>query len=131
LTKLGLDEELLSKRLSEISGGQRQRLMLAVLSLLDREVWLLDEPTAALDPIAESNMYNEYDKITQNKSALFISHRLASTKFCDRILFIEQGEILESGTHDELLKQQGKYAEMFEIQREYYKEGGTEDEGTV
>ncbi len=115
----------------QLSGGMVQKLMLARCIYKDAPVLVLDEPTAALDPIAESNMYNEYDKITQNKSALFISHRLASTKFCDRILFIEHGEILESGTHDELLKQQGKYADMFEIQREYYKEGGAEDEGTV
>ena len=91
----------------------------------------MDEPTAALDPIAESDMYQEYDKITKNKSALFISHRLASTKFCDRILFIEQGQILEDGTHEEVLWRDGKYAEMFAIQSEYYKEGGGEAyEGT-
>lgn len=116
----------------QLSGGMVQKLMLARCIYKDAPVLILDEPTAALDPIAESRMYQEYDKITKNKSALFISHRLASTKFCDRILFMEQGRILEDGTHEELLKEKGKYAEMFAVQSEYYKEGGIEDnEGTI
>lgn len=116
----------------QLSGGMVQKLMFARCIYKDAPVLVLDEPAAALDPIAESRMYQEYDKITKNKSALFISHRLASTKFCDRILFIEQGRILENGTHEELLKEKGKYAEMFAVQSEYYKEGGREgNEGTV
>ncbi len=111
----------------QLSGGMVQKLMLARCIYKDAPILVLDEPTAALDPIAESNMYREYDKITKNKSALFISHRLASTKFCDRILFMEQGCILEDGTHEELLGADGKYAEMFAIQSEYYKEGGEEE----
>ncbi len=111
----------------QLSGGMVQKLMLARCIYKDAPILVLDEPTAALDPIAESNMYREYDKITKNKSALFISHRLASTKFCDRILFMEQGCILEDGTHEELLRAEGKYAEMFAIQSEYYKEGGEEE----
>ncbi|MDD6036292.1 MAG: ABC transporter ATP-binding protein [Lachnospiraceae bacterium] len=110
----------------QLSGGMVQKLMLARCIYKDAPILVLDEPTAALDPIAESNMYQEYDKITKNKSALFISHRLASTKFCDRILFMEQGRILENGTHEELLRADGRYAEMFAIQSEYYKEGGEE-----
>ena len=108
----------------QLSGGMVQKLMLARCIYKDAPILILDEPTAALDPIAESNMYQEYNKITKNKSALFISHRLASTKFCDRILFMEQGCILEDGTHEELLYADGKYAEMFSVQSEYYKEGG-------
>jgi len=114
----------------QLSGGMVQKLMLARCIYKDAPILVLDEPTAALDPIAESRMYEEYDKITENKSALFISHRLASTKFCDRILFIEQGAIVEEGTHDALLAKNGKYAEVFAVQSEYYKEGGVnEDEG--
>lgn len=107
-----------------LSGGMMQKLMLARCIYKDAMLLILDEPTAALDPIAESNMYGEYESITSGKSALFISHRLASTKFCDRILFIENGYILEEGTHDELLAKNGKYAEVFKIQSKYYKEGG-------
>ena len=112
----------------ELSGGMMQKLMLARCLYKDAPMFVLDEPTAALDPIAESNMYEEYKKATQGKSALFISHRLASTKFCDRILFIEKGRIIETGTHNELLEKKGKYAEVFEIQSQYYREGGAEDE---
>lgn len=111
----------------QLSGGMMQKLMLARCLYKDAPMLVLDEPTAALDPIAESVMYEEYKVATQGKSALFISHRLASTKFCDRILFLENGSILESGTHDELLEKKGKYAEMFEVQSQYYKEGEGEN----
>ena len=114
----------------ELSGGMMQKLMLARCLYKDAPMLVLDEPTAALDPIAESALYEEYKKATQGKSALFISHRLASTKFCDRILFIEKGRIVETGTHNELLGKRGKYAEVFEIQSQYYREGGAKDEET-
>ena len=112
----------------QLSGGMMQKLMLARCLYKDAPMLVLDEPTAALDPIAESNMYEEYQKATRGKSALFISHRLASTKFCDRILFLEKGSIIEEGTHNELLEKRGKYAEVFEIQSQYYREGGAENE---
>ena len=83
---------------------------------------ILDEPTAALDPIAENEIYQAYHKLTEGKTSVFISHRLASTRFCDRILVMENGEIVESGTHDELIARRGRYAEMFEVQSRYYRE---------
>ncbi|MDE5588003.1 MAG: ABC transporter ATP-binding protein/permease [Acetatifactor sp.] len=110
----------------ELSGGMAQKLMLARAVYKDAPVLVLDEPTAALDPIAESRVYQEYNRIAHRKTSLFISHRLASTRFCDRILYLEKGEILEQGTHEELLKQCGKYAEMFQIQSKYYQEGASE-----
>lgn len=110
----------------QLSGGMMQKLMLARCLYKDAPMLVLDEPTAALDPIAESSMYEEYKAATQEKSALFISHRLASTKFCDRILFLENGRLIESGTHEELLERKGRYAEVFEVQSQYYREGGAE-----
>ena len=85
---------------------------------------MLDEPTAALDPIAENNIYMKYHEMTAGKTSVFISHRLASTRFCDRIIFLADGEIMEEGTHEELLKRGGEYAKLFEVQSRYYQEGG-------
>ncbi len=84
----------------------------------------LDEPTAALDAIAENEMYEKYNEMLTGKTALFISHRLASTRFCDHILFLESGKITEEGTHEELMQKNGGYAEMFLVQSRYYKEEG-------
>lgn len=105
------------------SGGQTQRLMLARALYKDGPVLLLDEPTAALDPIAENDIYMKYSAMTEGKTAMFISHRLASTRFCDRIIFVADGGILEEGTHEGLLAKNGAYAELFEIQSRYYQEG--------
>ncbi len=106
-----------------LSGGEMQKLMLARALYKDAPIMILDEPTAALDPIAESELYEKYNNLTQEKTSLFISHRLSSTKFCDRIIFLEDGRMVEDGTHTELLKKQGKYAHMYQIQSHYYKEG--------
>lgn len=103
------------------SGGERQKLLIARAYYQDGRLLILDEPTSALDPIAESEIYEKYDAMTDGKTALFISHRLASTKFCDEILFLEKGKVIERGSHEELLKRQGAYAAMFEIQSHYYK----------
>lgn len=105
------------------SGGQTQRLMLARALYKDGPVLLLDEPTAALDPIAENDIYQKYSAMTAGKTSVFISHRLASTRFCDRILFLDHGRIAEEGTHDELLGKGGGYAALFEVQSRYYQEG--------
>ena len=105
-----------------LSGGEMQKLMLARALYKNSNILILDEPTAALDPIAESEMYENYACLCKDKTSIFISHRLSSTKFCDRIIFLENGKIIESGTHDELMKKEGKYAEMFAIQSRYYQE---------
>lgn len=105
---------------AELSGGELQQLMLARLLYKDSPIVVLDEPTAALDPIAESDIYQRYHELTAGKSAVFISHRLASTRFCDRILLIEDGRIAEEGTHEELLANGKRYTELFELQSRYY-----------
>ena len=112
----------------DLSGGQLQRLMLARALYKDAPVVVLDEPTAALDPIAESDLYQKYNDLTGNCTSVYISHRLASTRFCDRVLLIENGGIAEEGTHEELLAAGRRYAYLFDIQSKYYKEGAMEDE---
>jgi ABC-type multidrug transport system fused ATPase/permease subunit len=104
----------------DLSGGETQRLALARALYRNGKFLILDEPTAALDPIAENYIYQQYNNISEGKTSVFISHRLASTRFCDRIVYIENGKIAESGTHDELMAKGGKYAELFEIQAHYY-----------
>lgn len=111
----------------ELSGGETQRLMLARALYKNAPIIVLDEPTAALDPIAEHDMYLKYDQMTVGRSAVYISHRLASTRFCDRIIFLKDGVIAEEGTHDGLLAANGGYAELFAIQSKYYQEGGELD----
>lgn len=106
----------------ELSGGQTQRLILARALYKNGPVLVLDEPTAALDPIAENDIYQKYNAMTQGRTSVFISHRLASTRFCDRILLLEHGVVLEEGTHESLLAKNGAYAEMFNIQKKYYQE---------
>ena len=105
-----------------LSGGETQRLMLARALYKDAPVVILDEPTAALDPIAEAAMYGRYDELTHGKTSVFISHRLASTRFCDRIVFLEGGRLAEEGTHDELMAAGGGYAQMFAVQARYYQD---------
>ena len=104
------------------SGGELQRLLLARALYKDAPVIILDEPTAALDPIAENEMYLRYSELTEGKTAVYISHRLSSTRFCDRIILLDGGKIAEEGTHEELLAMNGRYARMFNTQSRYYKE---------
>lgn len=111
----------------EFSGGELQRLMLARALYKDGPILVLDEPTAALDPIAENDIYLKYNEMSKGKTSLFISHRLASTRFCDRILFLQGGVIAEEGTHEQLLALGGEYAKLFQVQARYYQEGGEFD----
>lgn len=110
------------------SGGQLQRLMLARALYKDAPILMLDEPTAALDPIAENEIYQQYNEMTHGRTSVYISHRLASTRFCDRIIFLENGGIAEEGSHDELMALGGRYCRLFDVQSKYYREGGAEDE---
>ncbi len=110
------------KNAVDFSGGEKQKLLLAKAIYKNAPVLILDEPTAALDPISENELYLKYNELTENKISFFISHRLSSTRFCNRILFIKDGRIAESGTHDELMALKGAYYRMYQIQSYYYKE---------
>lgn len=111
----------------DLSGGEKQKLALARALYKDAPVIVLDEPTAALDALAEYRLYQNFDEMIGNKSAIYISHRLSSTRFCDSIAMFVEGKMIEYGTHDSLLSKGGEYAKMFEIQAQYYKE---EEEGS-
>jgi len=108
----------------DLSGGELQKLVLARAIYKNGSILILDEPTAALDPIAENNLYLRYRELTKGKTSVYISHRFASTRFCDRIVLLGDGVVKESGSHDELMEQNGQYAYMFGVQSKYYKEGG-------
>ena len=121
------DEQILLRTLDDngidLSGGQKQRLFLArAINKASSNILILDEPTAQLDAIAEKELYELYNSITEDKSSIFISHRLASTKFCDKVIYLKNGEITEEGTHDELMSKNGEYKELFDIQARNYKE---------
>ncbi|HBO34336.1 MAG TPA: hypothetical protein DD636_06330 [Anaerolineaceae bacterium] len=107
----------------DLSGGERQKLFLArALYKSESKMLILDEPTAALDPLAEREMYQHYARYTQGRTSIFVSHRLASTRFCDRVAFLKNGRITELGSHDELIAQRGEYQELFEIQAKNYRQ---------
>ncbi len=112
------------KNAADFSGGEKQKLLLAKAIYKNAPVLILDEPTAALDPISENELYLKYNELTEDKISFFISHRLSSTRFCDRILFIKDGAIAESGTHEELMALKGAYYRMYQTQSMYYKEMG-------
>lgn len=108
---------------TDLSGGEAQKLLLARVMYRSPKCLILDEPTAALDPIAEDRMYQRYGEITGGATSVFISHRLASTRFCDRIFLLDGAEISGCGTHEEMMEGNRKYRELFELQSMYYKEG--------
>lgn len=136
VTLVGLDEKISSLEMgietplvkhitengTEFSGGEVQKLLLARAIYKDSPVLILDEPTAAMDPIAEQNIYLKYNELSKDKTAFFISHRLSSTRFCDRIILIDGGGIKEVGIHDELINMGGLYHDMYMIQSKYYQE---------
>ena len=107
---------------TDFSGGEKQKMLFARALYQNAPLVILDEPTAALDPIAENELYLNYGKSMEHKTSLYISHRLSSTRFCDRILLLEHGEIIEEGTHESLLAKKSRYAELFEVQSQYYKD---------
>ena len=102
------------------SGGQWQRIAIARAVVSHAQLKILDEPTASLDPIAEREVYERFDEISKNAATIFISHRLASARSSDEILILDNGRIAERGTHDELMEQNGIYANMFRAQQEWY-----------
>ena len=106
----------------DLSGGEKQKLALAKALYKGAKIVVLDEPTSALDAIAEQALYERFDSMIGDKSAVYISHRLASTRFCDRIAMFEGGRLIECGSHDELMEMNGKYADMFNVQAQYYRE---------
>ena len=103
-----------------LSGGQSQKFVTARAFASQRPIYILDEPTSALDAVAEYDFYHQIDKVMKDQTILFVSHRLASTQFCDEIVLIENGTIVEKGSHENLLKNAGRYSELFMIQSKYY-----------
>ena len=112
---------------NRLSGGQKQRVAIAGILAMKPTCIVLDEPTAALDALAEYELYQKFDALMKGKSAVYISHRLSSTRFCDRVAMFMDGQIVEYGTHEELLEKQGEYAKMFQVQAQYYEEDKKED----
>lgn len=121
--KNGIDTSILKifdEQGIEFSGGENQKLALARALYKEGKIVILDEPTASLDPMAEYNIYKNFNKLVGKNTSVYISHRLSSTRFCDVIAFFENGEIQEYGTHEELMNKGGKYFDMFNIQAQYY-----------
>ncbi len=106
----------------DFSGGEKQKMLFARALYKQAPLLILDEPTAALDPIAENELYQKYGEATTGRTSIYISHRLSSTRFCDRIILLEHGRIVEEGTHDSLMAKDSRYAELFTVQSKYYKE---------
>lgn len=103
-----------------LSGGELQKLFITRALYANRGILLLDEPTAALDAITENEIYQDYNRLCKDKTTIFISHRLASTRFCDEIWLLKGGKIIEKGTHDELIRNNGEYAKLYLTQSKYY-----------
>ncbi|MEO0867972.1 MAG: ATP-binding cassette domain-containing protein, partial [Cyanobacteria bacterium J06642_11] len=104
----------------DLSGGQWQKIGLARAFMSDAQILILDEPTAAVDAIAEHDLFQRFRRLTQGKMTFLVSHRFSTVRMADRIVVLENGEIMEIGTHDQLMAHRGRYAEMFELQAESY-----------
>lgn len=115
-------ETMLSREFGgvDLSGGQWQRIAIARGFYRDHELLILDEPTAAIDPIEETRVYEKFREISSGKTAIIVTHRLGSTKIADRIIVMAHGQIVETGTHEELMRQGGHYAEMYATQAKWY-----------
>ncbi|MCI7500039.1 MAG: ABC transporter ATP-binding protein/permease [Oscillospiraceae bacterium] len=123
----GIDTELLKVLYDDgvdLSGGEKQKLALARALYKGSDIIVLDEPTAALDALAEYRLYKSFNGLVGNRTAVYISHRLSSTRFCDKVAMFKDGEMTETGTHEELMAKNGDYAEMFRVQAQYYVEDG-------
>lgn len=134
LLKKGFDtilDNIYDEELIRFSGGEEQKLACARAYYKDSHIVILDEPTASLDPIAETSLYERFNSIIGNKTSIYISHRLASVKFCDTIAVFADGELVEHGTHRELMEKDGVYADMFKKQAYYYVKKDTEKGGEV
>lgn len=121
----GIETEMLKVKVDDgvdFSGGEKQKLALARALYKNADIVVLDEPTAALDALAEYNLYQNFNSMIGKKSAIYISHRLSSTRFCDEIAMFMNGEMVEYGNHEELLAKGGEYAKMFNVQAQYYKD---------
>ena len=119
----GLDTYLykdLEKKGVEVSGGEAQKIAIARALYKDAPFIILDEPTAALDPIAEAEVYSKFDQIAGDKTAVYISHRLSSCKFCDDIVVFDHGHIVQQGSHQQLVEADGVYAKLWQAQAQYY-----------
>ena len=119
----GLDQ-MLGRRFDngvDLSGGQWQKIALARAYMRDAQLLILDEPTSALDARAEHQVFERFTKLMDGKSAVIISHRFSTVRVADRILFLEQGELVEEGTHDELMVKDGRYAELYNLQAKGYR----------
>ena len=125
--KDGIDTQLLKVIYDDgidMSGGEKQKLALARALYKNAPVVVLDEPTAALDALAESKLYQDFDKLICGKTAIYISHRLSSTQFCNNVAMFKDGQLIEYGTHNSLMKKKGEYANMYKVQAQYYVEEG-------
>lgn len=105
----------------DFSGGEKQKILFARALYKDAPIVILDEPTAALDPIGESELYMKFQMAMEEKTVIFISHRMSTTAFCNRIIFLEDGQIVETGTHEQLMDRKGRYYELYQLQGQYYK----------
>lgn len=119
--------KVIDKEGIDLSGGEKQKLSLARALHKDAPVIILDEPTSALDPLAEEKLYTSFNDLIGERTGIFISHRLSSTKFCDKVAMFEDSHLVEYGTHEELMKKKGRYYELYRTQADLYREGENKD----